>query len=70
MTLTEINDEFGAVRTNKKEFLEKMARIIPWGEFVAIVQPHICSVLLCQFSERSPRWRYNREIDCEKRERS
>ena len=34
------NDEFGAARTNKKEFLEKMDRIIPWGEFVAIVQPH------------------------------
>lgn len=30
MTLAEINDKFGAARTNKKEFLEKMERIIPW----------------------------------------
>ena len=28
MRLAEINDEFGAARTNKKEFLEKMDRII------------------------------------------
>ena len=40
MTLAEMNDEFGAARTNKKEFLEKMDRIIPWEEFVSIVKPH------------------------------
>nr|MCR4646702.1 IS5/IS1182 family transposase [Oscillospiraceae bacterium] len=39
MTLAEMNDEFGAARTNKKEFLEKMDQIIPWGEFVELVQP-------------------------------
>ena len=39
MTLAEINDEFGAARTNKKEFLEKMDRIIPWETFVKLVQP-------------------------------
>ena len=26
----EMNDELGAARTNKKEFLEKLERIIPW----------------------------------------
>jgi hypothetical protein len=26
MTLAEINDELGAVRTNKKEFLDKLER--------------------------------------------
>ena len=31
MTLAEINDEFGAARTNKKEFLNKMDSIIPWA---------------------------------------
>ena len=40
MTLAEINDEFGAARTNKKEFLEKMDRIIPWEELEKLVQPH------------------------------
>ncbi|MBR2086663.1 MAG: IS5 family transposase [Oscillospiraceae bacterium] len=39
MTLAEMNDEFGAARTNKKEFLEKMDQIIPWVEFVELVQP-------------------------------
>lgn len=37
MTLAEINDEFSTARTNKKEFLEKMDRIIPWAEFVSLV---------------------------------
>ena len=40
MTLAEMNDEFGAARTNKKEFLEKMDQIIPWVEFVEIIQPY------------------------------
>ena len=40
MTLAEINDEFGAARTNKKEFLEKMDRIIPWEALEKLVQPH------------------------------
>ena len=39
MTLAEMNDEFGAARTNKKEFLEKMDKIIPWVEFVELIQP-------------------------------
>ena len=39
MRLAEINDEFGAARTNKKEFLEKMDSIIPWAVFVNLVQP-------------------------------
>ena len=38
MTLAEMNDEFGAARTNKKEFLEKMDQIIPWVEFVELIQ--------------------------------
>ena len=39
MTLAEMNDEFGAARTNKKEFLEKMDRIILWAVIIALVQP-------------------------------
>ena len=40
MTLAEMNDEFGAARTNKREFLEKMDSIIPWVEIIKIVEPH------------------------------
>ena len=40
MTLAEINDEFGAARTNKKEFLNKMDSIIPWDSFIKIVEPY------------------------------
>ena len=31
MTLAEMNDEFGAAGTNKKEFLNKMDSVIPWA---------------------------------------
>ena len=40
MTLAEMNDEFGATRTNKKDFLEKMDRIIPWDSFIKLVEPY------------------------------
>lgn len=40
MTLAEINDELGAARTNKKEFLEKLERIIPWTEFIKLIKPY------------------------------
>lgn len=38
MTLTEMNDEFGVARNNKREFLEKMNRIIPCTIFVSLVR--------------------------------
>ena len=40
MTLAEINDEFGAARTNKKEFLNKMDSVIPWETFVKEIEPY------------------------------
>lgn len=39
MTLAEMNDEFGAARTNKKEFLNKMDSVIPWETFVKEIEP-------------------------------
>lgn len=39
MTLAEINDELGAARTNKKEFLEKLEAIIPWAVFCELIRP-------------------------------
>ncbi len=40
MTLAEMNDELSAARTNKKEFLEKLERIIPWTEFIKLIKPY------------------------------
>jgi len=40
MTLAEMNDEFCAARTNKKDFLNKMDSIIPWDTFVKEIEPY------------------------------
>ena len=39
ITLSALTDELAQVRTKKKEFLEQMDRIIPWGEWITLVQP-------------------------------
>lgn len=39
MTLAEINDEPGAARTNKKDFLNKLEGIVPWNKFIEIIKP-------------------------------
>ncbi|WP_419035369.1 IS5 family transposase [Dysosmobacter sp.] len=40
MSLSAFSDELANVRTKKKAFLEQIDRIVPWGEWVAIVKPH------------------------------
>ncbi len=40
ITLSAISDELAQVRTKKKEFLEQIERIVPWGEWVAMIKPH------------------------------
>ena len=39
ISLSAFNDELTQVRTKKKEFLEQMDRIIPWGEWVTLIEP-------------------------------
>lgn len=39
MTLSAFTDELAQVRTKKKAFLEQINRIIPWGEWIALIQP-------------------------------
>ena len=39
ITLSAFSDELANVRTKKKEFLEQIDRIVPWGEWVSIVKP-------------------------------
>ncbi len=39
LTLSLISDELAQARTKKKEFLDIMDRMIPWSEWVAMVEP-------------------------------
>ncbi|MCM1364175.1 MAG: IS5 family transposase [Faecalibacterium sp.] len=39
MTLSMITDELSKAKTNKKEFLEKMEKLIPWKEWIGIIKP-------------------------------
>lgn len=41
MRIAEINNKFGVGRTNKKDFLNGPEAIIPWKEFIEIIQPGI-----------------------------
>ncbi|MGI6173964.1 MAG: transposase, partial [Christensenellales bacterium] len=40
MTLSLLSDELAQASTKKKEFLANMNRIIPWSEWVAMVEPY------------------------------
>lgn len=40
ITLSALSDELAQVKTRKKEFLNQIERIVPWGEWLAIIQPH------------------------------
>ena len=40
LTMSLISDELGQATTKKKEFLGIMEKLIPWSEWVGIVQPH------------------------------
>ena len=39
MSMSFFTDELSEVKTHKKEFLEQMNRLIPWGEWVKLVKP-------------------------------
>ena len=40
LSLSAFNDELAQVRTKKKEFLNKIDRIVPWGEWLELIRPH------------------------------
>ena len=40
LTMSLISDELGQASTKKKEFLGIMEKLIPWSQWVGIVQPH------------------------------
>lgn len=40
MTLSAFTDELAQAATKKKEFLAQIDRIIPWSEWIGMIQPH------------------------------
>ena len=39
MTISAFSDELVQVRTKKKEFLTQIERIVPWKEWICLIQP-------------------------------
>ena len=39
MSLSALSDELAQVRTKKKEFLEQIERIVPWGKWISMIKP-------------------------------
>ena len=39
ISLSALSDELSQVRTKKKEFLEQIERIVPWGEWINLIKP-------------------------------
>lgn len=39
INLSVLNDELLQVRTKKKEFLEQIEQIVPWGEWITLIKP-------------------------------
>ena len=39
MTMSALRDELAQVRTKKKEFLAQIERIVPWKEWLTLIQP-------------------------------
>ena len=39
MTMSALSDELAQVRTKKKEFLGQIERIVPWKEWLTLIQP-------------------------------
>jgi IS5 family transposase len=38
ITMSALSDELAQVKTKKKDFLEQIDRIIPWGEWMKIIK--------------------------------
>ena len=40
LSMSALSDELQQVRTKKKEFLAEIDRIVPWREWINLIQPH------------------------------
>lgn len=52
MTISAFSDELAQVRTKKKEFLSQIERIVPWKEWLAMIQP--CYYTGLMLTQRPP----------------
>lgn len=39
MTISIIRDELAAAKTSKKEFLDRIEKLIPWSKWIGIIKP-------------------------------
>ena len=39
ITMSMISDELAAAKTSKKEFLERIEKLIPWSKWIGIIKP-------------------------------
>lgn len=42
ISLSGLSDELMQVKTHKKGFLAQIERIVPWGEWEAMIRPSYC----------------------------
>ena len=40
ITLSELSDDLAETKTKKKELLNRIDRIVPWDEWLKIIEPH------------------------------
>jgi len=40
MKQTDLGLKLSTKRTRKREFLDEMQRVVPWGELIALIEPH------------------------------
>ena len=40
LNMSFLSDELKEAKTHKKEFLEQINRIMPWGDFTELVEPY------------------------------
>ena len=57
MSLSGLSDELAQVRTKKKEFLEQIERIVPWGRWIAMIKP-------CYYKGERGNKPYDLELTC------
>ena len=46
LSISFYRDELAEVRTKKKEFLDQISRIVPWGTWEAEIEPYVVVTLL------------------------
>ena len=53
ITLSELSDDLAEIKTKKKEFLNRIDRIVPWDEWLKIIEPHYYSQFTLKKEDRA-----------------